>query len=47
VSYTYDAASNRASMTDPQGGVAQYTYDTLNRLTNLEDAQFQNYGLGY
>ena len=47
VNYTYDAASNRASMTDPQGGTTQYTYDALNRLTNLQDAQSQNYGFGY
>jgi RHS repeat-associated protein len=33
--YTYDANSNRASMTDPQGGVTSYVYDTLNRLSTL------------
>jgi RHS repeat-associated protein len=33
--YTYDANSNRASMTDPQGGVTSYAYDTLNRLSTL------------
>ena len=33
--YTYDADSNRASMTDPQSGVTSYIYDTLNRLSTL------------
>jgi len=33
--YTYDANSNRASMTDPQGGVTSHVYDTLNRLRTL------------
>jgi RHS repeat-associated protein len=33
--YTYDANSNRASMTDPQSGVTSYAYDTLNRLSTL------------
>jgi RHS repeat-associated protein len=33
--YTYDANSNRASMTDPQNGVTSYIYDTLNRLSTL------------
>ncbi len=36
-SYTYDAASNRLALTDPEGGVTSYTYDTLNRLTGLTD----------
>jgi YD repeat-containing protein len=35
--YTYDANSNRASMTDPQGGVTSYVYDALNRLSMLPD----------
>lgn len=33
--YTYDADSNRVSMTDPQGSVTSYVYDTLNRLSTL------------
>ena len=33
--YTYDADSNRVSMTDPQNGVTSYVYDTLNRLSTL------------
>lgn len=35
VKYTYDPASNRLSMTDPQSGVTKYQYDTLNRLQFL------------
>jgi RHS repeat-associated protein len=35
MSYTYDADSNRASMTDPQSGVTSYVYDTLDRLSTL------------
>jgi RHS repeat-associated protein len=34
-SYSYDAASNRVTMTDPQNGVTSYAYDTLNRLATL------------
>jgi RHS repeat-associated protein len=34
-SYSYDADSNRTSMTDPQSGVTSYVYDTLNRLSTL------------
>jgi len=33
--YAYDAASNRASFTDPESGATSYVYDTLNRLTTL------------
>jgi YD repeat-containing protein len=31
VQYGYDAASNRVSMTDPQGTQTSYAYDNLNR----------------
>jgi RHS repeat-associated protein len=31
----YDAASNRTSLTDPEGGSTSYAYDSLNRLTTL------------
>jgi RHS repeat-associated protein len=47
VSYTYDKAGNRKTMTDPESGVATYTYDNGNRLTGLQDFQLQNYTLGY
>ncbi len=32
-SYTYDAASNRTSLTAPDGSTNTYQYDTLNRLS--------------
>ena len=35
--YTYDSVGNRASVTYPNGTVTEYTYDTLNRLTYLEN----------
>jgi YD repeat-containing protein len=47
ISYTYDAASNRKSLTDPEGGLTQYTYDVLNRLSNLQDFQQHNFGFAY
>jgi RHS repeat-associated protein len=47
VKYGYDAASNRTSLTDPENGFTQYTYDTLNRLTNLQDFQSHNFGFSY
>jgi YD repeat-containing protein len=34
VKYTYDAGSNRKTLTDPEQGGYQYTYDALNRLSN-------------
>ena len=33
--YGYDAASNRTSFTDPEGGSTTYVYDALNRLGTL------------
>ena len=39
VKYTYDAASNRKTMTDPQGNPTNYTPDTLNRLQTLVSPQ--------
>jgi RHS repeat-associated protein len=35
--YAYDAAGNRASVTYPNGIVTTYTYDSLQRLTALEN----------
>jgi len=34
-------------MTDPEGGVNNYTYDTLNRLTGLQNFQSQNFTFNY
>jgi YD repeat-containing protein len=39
VKYTYDNASNRATMVDPQNGNTTYAYDTLNRLQTLTSPQ--------
>jgi YD repeat-containing protein len=36
--YTYDAASNRTSLTAPDGSVSTYGYDTLNRLSGLANS---------
>jgi RHS repeat-associated protein len=33
--HDYDQNGNRATLTQPNGAVTAYTYDTLNRLTNL------------
>ena len=46
-SYTYDAASNRKTMTDPEGGVTTYNYDTLNRLSGLTDFQSNSFTFQY
>jgi len=48
VSYGYDAASNRTSMTDPQSLSTAYGYDTLNRLTSLAfNGQNPGFTFGY
>ena len=52
-SYGYDAASNRTSFSGPcaTGAPAcnsvSYTYDTLNRLTNLTDSATGQFTFGY
>ncbi|WP_439484095.1 RHS repeat-associated core domain-containing protein [Cyclobacterium plantarum] len=35
ISYSYDANSNRETMTDPDGGITHYKYDAENRLDSL------------
>jgi len=37
LAFTYDANGNRKSLTDPLGGITNYTYDALQRLTSLTD----------
>lgn len=37
--YTYDAPSNRKTLTDPENGLTTYGYDNLNRLNALQDFQ--------
>jgi RHS repeat-associated protein len=36
-SYSYDNAGNRTGITYPNGNITEYEYDTLNRLTYLEN----------
>ena len=40
-------ASNRVTLTDPESGATHYTYDTLNRLTGLNDFQSHNFTFSY
>ncbi len=46
-SYSYDAASNRTSLTDAAGYVSSYSYDSLNRLTGLANTNSGSFGFGY
>jgi RHS repeat-associated protein len=46
-SYTYDAASNRAGFTAPDGSTNTYGYDTLNRLNGLVNSWAGSFGFGY
>jgi RHS repeat-associated protein len=45
--YTYDAASNRTSLTAPDGSVSTYGYDTLNRLNGLANSWAGSFGFSY
>src|SRR5579863_2375788 len=45
--YTYDAASNRTSLTAPDGSISTYGYDTLNRLNGLANSWAGSFGFGY
>lgn len=45
--YTYDAASNRTSLTAPDGSITTYGYDTLNRLNGLANSWAGLFGFGY
>jgi RHS repeat-associated protein len=46
-SYTYDAASNRMSLTAPDGSISTYGYDTLNRLNGLANSWAGSFGFSY
>jgi RHS repeat-associated protein len=46
-SYSYDAASNRTSLTAPDGSITTYGYDTLNRLNGLANSWAGSFGFGY
>ncbi len=45
--YTYDASSNRTSLTAPDGSITAYGYDTLNRLNGLANSWAGSFGVGY
>jgi RHS repeat-associated protein len=45
--YTYDAASNRTSLTAPDSSISTYGYDTLNRLNGLANSWAGSFGFGY
>ena len=46
-SYGYDAASNRTSLTAPDGSTNSYQYDTLNRLATLTNSLTGQFGFAY
>jgi RHS repeat-associated protein len=46
-SYTYDAASNRTSLTAPDGSATAYGYDSLNRLNGLANSWAGIFDFGY
>jgi RHS repeat-associated protein len=45
--YAYDAASNRTSLTAPDGSSSTYGYDTLNRLNGLSNSWAGLFGFSY
>jgi len=45
--YTYDAASNRKSLTAPDGSITTYGYDTLNRLNGMANSWAGSFGFSY
>ena len=46
-SYSYDAASNRITFSNPQSQITNYSYDSLNRLTGITDPNTGTFGFGY
>jgi RHS repeat-associated protein len=45
--YSYDAASNRQSLTAPDTSITTYGYDTLNRLNGMANSWAGSFGFGY
>jgi uncharacterized protein RhaS with RHS repeats len=45
--YAYDAASNRKTLTAPDGSTNTYSYDVLNRLATLTNSLTGQFGFGY
>ena len=45
--YTYDAASNRQSLTAPDNSITTYGYDTLNRLNGMANSWAGSFGFSY
>ena len=45
--FTYDAASNRQSLTAPDGSISTYGYDALNRLNGLANSWAGSFGFSY
>ncbi|MBZ5689021.1 MAG: IPT/TIG domain-containing protein [Acidobacteriia bacterium] len=45
--YTYDAASNRTSITAPDNSITTYGYDTLNRLNGMANSWAGSFGFSY
>lgn len=45
--YTYDAASNRTSLTAPDTSISTYGYDTLNRMNGLANSWAGSFGFSY
>ena len=46
-SYTYDAASNRTGFTAPDGSTNTYAYDSLGRLSTLNNSLTGQFGFSY
>jgi YD repeat-containing protein len=42
--YTYDASSNRTSLTAPGGGISTYGYDALKRLNEIANSWAGTFG---
>ena len=45
--YSYDTASNRKSLTAPDGSITTYGYDTLNRLNGMANSWAGSFGFSY